>query len=83
MESFNKENNNVPTQNPAGQAAEPSNQVIIDRDGFDRIVTECIDEQMRDPKLREGGGLSLLLFPMIGASFASLIRKKLFGDQPK
>lgn len=51
--------------------------VMIDRDGFDRIVTEVIDQQMRDPRLE---GIAKLMVPMIGAAFASDIRKKLFGD---
>ena len=51
--------------------------VVIDRDGFDRIVTEVIDQQMADPRLE---GIAKLMVPMIGAAFASDIRKKLFGD---
>lgn len=49
----------------------------ITKEQFDNAVVETMNDIMNDPRIE--GGMSKLLIPLTGATFAGQMREKLFG----
>ena len=51
--------------------------ITITKEQFDNAVVETMNDIMNDPRIE--GGMSKLLIPLTGATFAGQMREKLFG----
>jgi len=51
--------------------------ITITKEQFDNAVVETMNDIMNDPRIK--GGVSKLLIPLTGATFAGQMREKLFG----
>lgn len=49
----------------------------ITKEQFDNAVVETMNDIMNDPRIE--GGMSKLLIPLMGATFAGQMHEKLFG----
>lgn len=51
--------------------------ITITKEQLDNAVVETMNDIMNDPRIE--GGVSKLLIPLTGATFAGQMREKLFG----